>query len=180
MTQSMLDEPGKQFLLQLFKISNADMSAKVSMYEIGESLDMDRGRTDFIITELIASDYVEIKTLSGGIGITSEGIDAAESMTGKHGEQKQDPRIGSDPILNHAAQNACDMMAAGIKSEASDLQLDFDDMAEMMADLKTIDAQLNSPKPKSGIMRECFHSIMSMLEKTGNTKIAARIRKFLE
>ncbi|MFO8082920.1 MAG: hypothetical protein R6U27_01220 [Desulfobacterales bacterium] len=180
MNQSMLDETGKQFLLQLFKISNADLSAKVSMYEIGESLGMDRGRTDFIITELIASDYVEIKTLSGGVGITSEGIDAAENLTGKHDGQEQDSRIGSDPILNNAAQDACNMMAAGIKSEASDLRLDFDDMAEMMADLKTIDSQLNSPKPKTGIIRECFHSIRAMLEKTGNKKIAARIRKFLE
>jgi hypothetical protein len=38
MNQSNLDESGKQFLLQLFKASNGDVSTKVSMYEIGETL----------------------------------------------------------------------------------------------------------------------------------------------
>ncbi len=179
MNQNMLDDAGKQFLLQLFKESNADVSAKVSMYEIGEALEMDRGQTDFIISELISFDYVEIRTLSGGIGITAQGVDAARTLAGKDEKPNQSSRLGSDPVLNDTAKNACDMMAANIKSGLSKLRLDFDAMAEVMADLKTIDAQLNSPKPKTGIIRECFRSILSVLENAGDKETSQNIHEFI-
>ena len=180
MNQNMLDDPGKEFLLQLFKVSKADVATKVSMYEIGESLGMDRGQTDFIITELIGFDYVEIRTLSGGIGITTQGIDASRLLTGESGLQSRAPHLGSDPILNESAKEACGMMTAIVKSGATNSGLNFDALAELMADLKTIEAQLNSPKPKSGIIKESFRSILAVLEKAGNKEIAENIKNFLK
>jgi len=179
MNQSNLDEPGKQFLLQLFKVSNGDVSAKVSMYEIGETLDMDRSQADFITSELVGFDYVEIRTLSGGIGITEEGVAAAENLGAKGGKRDETPRLGNDPILDGVSKNACDIMVANIKSKAAKLGLDFDAMTEMMADLKTIDAQLSSPKPKTGIIRESFRSIQAVLKSAGDKEISVRIHEFI-
>jgi hypothetical protein len=180
MNQSSLDESGKQFLLQLFKVSNGDVSAKVSMYEIGEALEMDRGRANFITTELVGFDYVEIRTLSGGIGITEQGIDAAKKFGAEGGKQDDIPRLGKESILSGVNKNACDMMVAKIKSNAPKLSLDFDAMAEIMADLKTLDAQLSSPKPKTIIIRESFRSVQAALKMAGDNEIAARIQELIE
>jgi hypothetical protein len=180
MNQSSLDESGKQFLLQLFKVSNGDVSAKVSMYEIGEALEMDRGQANFITTELVGFDYVEIRTLSGGIGITERGIDAARKLGAEGGIKDDIPRLGKESILDGVIKNACDIMVANIKSKAPKLDLDFDAMAEIMADLKTIDAQLSSPKPKTIIIRESFRSVQSVLKIAGDKEIAARIQELID
>jgi hypothetical protein len=180
MNQSSLDESGKQFLLQLFKVSNGDSSAKVSMYEIGEALEMDRGQANFITTELVGFDYVEIRTLSGGIGITEQGIDAARNLGAEGGKQDDIPRLGKESILSELNKNACDIIVANIKSKASKLSLNFDAMAEIMADLKTIDAQLSSPKPKTIIIRESFRSVQTVLKTAGDKEIAARIQELIE
>jgi hypothetical protein len=180
MNQSSLDESGKQFLLQLFKVSNGDISAKVSMYEIGEALEMDRGQANFITTELVGFDYVEIRTLSGGIGITEQGVDAARKLGAEGGKQDDIPRLGKEEILSEVNKNACDIMVANIKSKASKLSLNFDAMAEVMADLKTIDAQLSSPKPKTIIIRESFRSIQAIIKAAGEKEITAQIQELIE
>jgi hypothetical protein len=179
MNQINLDESGKKFLLQLFKLSNGDVSAKVSMYEIGDSLKMDRGQANFITTELVSFDYVEIKTLSGGIGITKPGLEAAKNLGAEGRDQNETPQLGLEPILNEVRKNACDIMVANIKSKAGKLGLEFDAMAEIMADLKTIDAQLSSPKPKTGIIRESFRSVQTVLKIAGDTEIVNRITKLI-
>jgi hypothetical protein len=179
MNQNNLDESGKQFLLQLFKASNGDVSAKVSMYEIGDTLGMDRGQANFITTELVGFDYVEIRTLSGGIGITDQGLDAARNLGAEGDKREKTPQLGSEPILDGVSKNACDTMVANIKSRATKLGLDFDPMAEMMADLKTIDAQLSSPKPKTVIIRESFRSVQAILKTAGDKEIADRIQELI-
>jgi septum formation inhibitor MinC len=180
MNQSNLDESGKQFLLKLFEASNGDVSTKVSMYEIGEALGMDRSQANFITTELVGFDYVEIRTLSGAIGITEQGLDAAGNLGAEGGKQKEKTlRLGTGPILDGVGKNACDTMVAKIKSRATKLGLDFDVMAEMMADLKTIDAQLSSPKPKTVIIRESFRSVQSILKTGGDKEIAGSIQELI-
>jgi hypothetical protein len=179
MNQNNLDESGKQFLLQLFKFSNGNISTKVSMYEIGETLDMDRSQANYITTELVGFDYVEIRTLSGGIGITEQGLEAARNLGAEGGKIDETPRLGSEPILDGVSKIACDIMVANIKSIAVKLGLDFDNMAEMMAELKTIDAQLSSPKPKTVIIRESLRSIQELTKTAGDKDITGRIHEFI-
>jgi len=45
-----------------------------------------------------------------------------------------------------------------------------------MADLKTIDAQLESSRPKTAIIRECLRSVLAVCKNTGDNKISDRIR----
>jgi hypothetical protein len=61
----------------------------------------------------------------------------------------------------------------------SNLGLDFDGLSELMADLKTIDAQLGSSRPKTGIIRECLRSIKAVLEGIGNGDSLVKIRALL-
>jgi hypothetical protein len=45
-----------------------------------------------------------------------------------------------------------------------------------MADLKTIDAQLESSRPKTAIIRECLRSVLAVCKNSGDNKIFDRIR----
>jgi len=50
----------------------------------------------------------------------------------------------------------------GIKIKTDILGLDYDTLEELLADLKRIDVQLTSSRPKTKILRECFQSIIDV------------------
>jgi hypothetical protein len=68
------------FIVELYHRTQGDSSIKVSMYDIGESLGIDRKLSLRTAEELIGTGLVEIKTLSGGIGITADGVAEAQGL----------------------------------------------------------------------------------------------------
>ncbi len=66
-----------------------------------------------------------------------------------------------------------------LKSQAGNLGLDFDDLSELLADLKTIDAQLGSSRPKTAIIRECLGSIKETLEGLADNKSLGQVKTLL-
>jgi len=68
------------FLVELYHRTQGDASVKVSMFDIGESLRLDRTLSLRIAEELIGTGLVEIKTLSGIIGITTDGVSEARQL----------------------------------------------------------------------------------------------------
>jgi len=68
------------FLVELYHRTQGDASVKVSMFDIGESLGLDRKLTLRTAEELIGTGLVEIKTLSGVIGITADGVTEAQQL----------------------------------------------------------------------------------------------------
>ncbi len=74
MNSDEIDISGQQFLIQLFEQTKGDSTVQVSMYDIGDQLGLDRDIASTVAQELIGSMLVEIRTLSGGIGISADGI----------------------------------------------------------------------------------------------------------
>jgi len=68
------------FLIELYHRTQGDASVKVSMFDIGESLKLDRTLSLRIAEELIGTGLAEIKTLSGIIGITTDGVTEARQL----------------------------------------------------------------------------------------------------
>jgi hypothetical protein len=68
------------FLVELYHRTQGDASVEVSMFDIGESLGLDRRLSLRTAEELIGTGLVEIKTLSGIIGITTEGVTEARQL----------------------------------------------------------------------------------------------------
>ena len=68
------------FLVELYHRTQGDASVKVSMFDIGESLGLDRTLSLRTAEELIGTGLVEIKTLSGIIGITTDGVTEAQQL----------------------------------------------------------------------------------------------------
>lgn len=168
------------FIVELYHRTLGDGSVKVSMYDIGESLGLDRKLSLRTAEELIGTGLAEIKTLSGGIGITADGVTEAQQL----GASLQDS-AGSNislqdvPVLDESGHQAVEQVVTKLKGQTNQYALDFDSLAELMADLKTIDAQLSSPNPKTAIIRECFRSIVGLLQSMDNNDSLKSVKTLL-
>ena len=84
------------FLVELYHRTLGDGSVKVSMYDIGDSLGIDRKLSLKTAEKLIGTGLAEIKTLSGGIGIPVDGVTEAQQL----GASLQD-NVGSNISLQN-------------------------------------------------------------------------------
>ena len=181
MTDSELDEVAEQFLIQLSEQTKGDASVQVSMYDIGELLGMDRDTAYTVALELMGLQLIEIRTLSGGIGISADGSARVHDLVGPLASGNSEyTKLGDEPVLNSDGQQAVGQVVSELKNQTGSLGLDFDTLSELMADLKTIEAQLDSSRPKTAIIRECLRSVLGVMEKAKDSQIPDRIRKLVE
>jgi len=181
MTDSEPSEAAQQFLIQLFEQTKSDGSIQVSMYYIGELLGMDRDTASTVAQELMGLQLVEIRTLSGGIGISADGSAWVQNLMGPLAPDNSGyTKLGDEPVLNSGGQQAIGQVVSELKNRIGSLGLDFDTLSELMADLKTIEAQLDSSRPKTAIIRECLRSVLGVMENAKDSRIPGRIRKLME
>ena len=172
-----MDVTGQQFLIQLFERTKGDSTVQISMYDIGDQLGLNRDTASTVAQELIGSMLVEIRTLSGGIGISADGTQMARELIGPTTSNGNDfVKLDDTPVLSSTGRQAVEQITAEVKNLTGNLRLDFDTLTELMADLKTIDAQLGSPRPKTVIIKACLHSVLAVLKNSGDHKISDRIR----
>ena len=177
MINSEVDENGRQFLIQLFEQTKGDSSVQVSMYDIGEHLGLDRDAASRVAQDLIGEQLVEIRTLSGGIGISANGSKMVKDLVDHQASDNLEcTKLGDDPVLNSPSQQVVGQIAFDLKKQVGTFGLDFDTLTELTADLKTLDAQLGSSRPKTAVVRESLRSVLGVLTNLGNSEFAGRIR----
>jgi hypothetical protein len=71
-------------------------------------------------------------------------------------------------------------LTAEIKGDTGRLGLEFDQLNELVADIKTIETQLTSTRPKTAIVRECFRSLKDLLARTSATDTTAQVVALLQ
>ena len=181
MTDDDLDDLGQQFLIALFEQTKGDVSLQVSMYDIGELLGMDRETASGVAQELMGRQLAEIRTLSGGIGLSADGAARIQDLVGPMAPDSPGmASLGDGPIMTDSDQQLVDEVISQIKNQMGSFGLDFDALGETMADLKAMEAQLDSPKPKTAIIRECLRSILGVVNSTTSKPIVDRIRQLVE
>lgn len=153
------------FLFKLADATQSDPERQASMYDIGQSLGLDRNQSQRLVEDLVAEGFVEIRSLSGGVGLTSSGAEVADKTTGS--AEAGGDRISGEPILTESDQTVINSILVHLHSQAGELSWNFDLLTDLMADIKTIDAQLKSNRPKLAIIRECFRSIHTVLDLAG-------------
>jgi len=174
-----MDEAARQFLKQLFEQTGGQSSRQVSLYDVGAALGWDRDAASRAAQDLMAAGLVEIRTLSGGIGISAQGAAMVQSTLGSVNQGAAIARLGSSRIMDKAAGQAVERVCDDIKAQAGSLGLDFDTLAELMADLKTIADQLGSSRPKTAIVREGLRSLEGVLKQVAGNRNLARVRALI-
>ncbi len=128
------------------------------MYDIGADLGLEKKETVALAQALFIEELAEMKTISGGMGITQKGLDALGIDTTPK-NKAQSFRIGSDPVLDDQGRKAVHELLNKIRASLDNKAFPFDLMEEIIIDLKTIEVQMLSPNPKTLIIRETFKSM---------------------
>ncbi len=175
-----ISEDGIRFLQELYNRCSGDPAGTFSMFEIGQAIGLEREQAGAVGEELIGWELVEVRTLSGGVAIAESGIERARQLSGE--STKPDDRrirLGADPVLDEAGRNAVDRLVSRLKSEIDDLGLGFDRLSEIMADLKSIEAQLSSPRPKTALVKEGCRSMIEVLNAAGAAQQSRALKDLL-
>lgn len=157
-TLSDLETAARDLFMELHRATDGNTQAQASMYTLGEAIGLDRDASAAAAEDLMAQGLVEIRTLSGAIGMSDQG---ASLMTdGKDGGSRPILRLGTGSPLEPTQCELVEQVLTGLKSELGESGLAFEALSEMIADIRTIEAQMASPKPKTMIIRECFTSLL--------------------
>lgn len=167
-------QESKAFLYELYTMTDGDTDTQVSMYDIGERLGLEKGEASTTAENLFIQGLAELKTLSGGIGITVEGMRALD-ITPPNPGGPDAPSLGNAPVLGKENIEAVDQIMAEIKSALPGLGLAYEETEEVVIDIKTIGIQILSPKPKTALVREALRSIHANITSKSQAALADRL-----
>ena len=167
----------ERYLEELFKLTEGKVDSKVSMFDIGAVLGLERDAARRMAEDLIAEGLVEIKTLSGAIGITPQGIELAQSLG--YAESGADLTLGDAPLLDEPGRRALDTVMTAIKDHLAKTPTAFERLEEMVIDIKTIEVQLLSARPKTAIIRAVLGSLKESLLTASNTALVVDLNKMI-
>lgn len=156
-----MTETGKEtvFLRQLKTMAGGEAGASVSMYEVGAALGLERDKAAMIAEDLIVDGLVELVNLSGSISITQEGLNRFGPAPETDETDVEGAILGEDPCLD---DESCGKLAAFInryKAGVEDAVLSFELLEEIVMDIKTLEVQLTSSRPKTAIVREILTAL---------------------
>ncbi len=89
-----LDESVRVFFQEIAGLLRDTGTDRVSMYAAGDRLGLPRDRAKHAGEELISHGFLEIRTLSGDVGLTEDGAAVAESLSGTAADTDA-PRLGT-------------------------------------------------------------------------------------
>jgi len=171
-----LEAPAREFLVRLYEQTKGDPSLQASMYAVGASLGWERDAASQTAQDLMGLGLVEIRTLSGGIGLSAEGAETVRGLLGPSSGDTPIHSLGDERLLAPNTRQAVVRVCDSVKMQAGSLGLDFDTLGELMADIKTIACQLDSSRPKTAIIRECLRSLADVLKGCEDERSLAEIR----
>jgi hypothetical protein len=172
-----LDENESRFLIELYEQTEGRTEAQVSMYTIGGALGMEKPAAGRVAESLMDRALIAFRTLAGGVAITPEGVQEALQLGAGPGEALA---LGSAPVLDAACRRAVDGLLACLRQIPHPSAAAIDPWPrELAADIRTVEAQLASPRPKTAIVRECLRSIHGALEGSDTAACREALRRLL-
>jgi len=151
----------KAFLFQLYSMAGGDPLVQVSMYEVGEILGIEKAEAGSLAEALFIEGHAELKTLSGGIGITRQGLKALDMKIDYRGDEGL--QLGSGLVMEDQGKASLEKILGEIKAFMGGAKTPYEKLEEMLMDIKTIEIQMLSPHPKTQIIREILRSISQSL-----------------
>ena len=167
----------ESFLNRLSQESKLAPTGQFSMYTIGAQIGVDRDLAGRLAEELMALGWVEIRTLAGDIGITDEGR-AHLAQSSPEGE-KAVTALGHQPVLDDAGRAAVEAWVAELKVGLPQLGLDFDLLADLVVDIRTVEVQLTSPRARTAVIRAVLEAIANDLAGNLPGPLAGRLSQLM-
>jgi len=171
----------RTYLAELYRETEGNIDAQVSMLDIGAAVGFEEGESRTTAENLMILGLVELKTLSGGIGITKEGLEKLGIIPAPAAGSASDDdlQLGQEIALNDAGRQLVETLVTELKNEIPRKKLDYQLLEETVIDLKTIEVQLLSPSPKVAIIREILRSLHAVVSLSDNSTLAGKLETVL-
>lgn len=169
----------KGFLEELYRQTGGDAENQVSMYDVGAVIGLDKNEAGSLAEQLIVQGQVELKTLAGGVSITSEGLAILGISAPRSHSPENALQLGNGPVVDDTDRNTIQQIQEKIKKEISELSLEYDLLEEIIIDLKTIEVYMLSPSPKVAVLLELFRSLKNAFETAQSSKIATLLKTII-
>ena len=170
-----LSPPSRQFLESLYARTGDDADAQISMYDLGAAMGLDREQSTTTAEDLMAEGLLEIRTLSGGVALS----DAGRAIFDGDGAGKtaaEDDRLGQASPMDERQRDLVEKTLALLKVDLGEQRLAYEALTEMIADVRTIEAQLTSPQPKTAVVRACLEGLCDLAPPQWQERVVAMLR----
>lgn len=195
-----LKEKRFQFIHKLYEASAGDEHYIVNEQDIGKVLNLPEKEIPKVSQYLVGEGLIKYRALGGFIAITHEGVIEVENALSEpdkpshyfppvniinihhmEGSQIQQGTIGSIQQGTFSIENEKQLseFIKLLKTKLHELEISRVDKSEIEADVLTIEAQIKSSRPKTGIIRESLKSIKRILEGASSGVIATGLLKLL-
>ncbi len=189
-----------QFLNLLYEKTGGDKFNRVSMWDIGSELGYERNVTQSISQYLEGEGLIEYATIGGGIAITHYGVREVEEAISHpekptdyfppvnvinihhmEGSQIQQGTISSNQAGTFKLTNGVEIndFLKLLKEQLPDLSLNPEDRLEIKSDISTLQSQIESSRPKPGIIKESLLSIQRILEGATGAIVAQQLIPYI-
>lgn len=165
----------KSLLETVHSQTGGDTSQHISMYEAGQSIGLEKTEARSLAEELIMQGLLELMTLAGGVAITQEGMDLIGATSVNRSSPSSTLNLTQNKVLDEAGKKQIQELLEEIKEVTKSQSLDFAATEELLFDIKTIEIQLFSPRPKSAIFLEVLRSIQELLTKTECKQLSEKL-----
>lgn len=153
------DDYARSFLEQLYAMTGGDTANHVSMYEVGSNIGIERAEARNLGEDLMIQGLVELKTLAGGIAITPDGLKFLGRSATTGGGSEEHPKLSNAAILTQEDLTLLMDLLSLVRGTISKKRIQYEILEELVFDLKTIEVQMLSPKPKSSVIKPLLYSI---------------------
>jgi hypothetical protein len=149
----------KSYLDELYRQTAGNTEAQVSMYDLGAAIGLDKAEAGSVAEQLMVLGQVELRTLAGGISITPEGLAFLGIAVPPATPAEYGFSLGKGPVADENDRRTIHLLTQKIKDALSGHGVEYELLEEIILDLKTIDVQMLSPKPKIAVLREIMRSL---------------------
>ncbi len=170
----------KSYLEELYRQTAGNTEAQVSMYDLGAAIGLDKTEAGSVAEQLMVQGQAELRTLAGGISITPEGLALLGIAVPAAAMAESGFSLGKGPVADENDRRTIHLLTQEIKDALAGLSVEYELLEEIILDLKTIDVQLLSPKPKIAVFREVMRSLHSAFTKADAGKVTDLLETVIE
>lgn len=191
-----------QFLNALYEMTDGNTDKLIQGYDVAKKIGLAEknekaiSAVNFLIGEHLIKDANIVSGPLGVLQITHSGVLEVENAVSRPnqptqhfmpinvlhvhqmiGSTIQQGTIASTQSVSISLQNSNDIskFVEQLSRAVSDLNLSAETQLELKAEIDTIKTQIGSPRPKTGIVKECMQSIRTILESAAGSAIGAQL-----
>jgi len=169
----------KRYLTELCTKTQGDTGVQISMFEVGATIGLEKSEASMIAEELIIEGLAELKSLSGGISITSKGLTLIQGEGKGPALKGAGLQLGSGQVLGDQGRQAVQKIIKDIRGALVSGKTTLGQLEEVVIDIKTIETQMLSPAPKTAVIREVLRSVQKALTGIGLNNLAAEVQAMI-